>query len=414
MISWLPIIILGLALVVGWYSPRTWVWLTALLLPAYVIKFFIGPLPTNLLELILWGGFVGWFFHQPKINLQLLWLHYRSIWWQLLLLVIGLIVGVGIAGDWRLSLGIVKGWFISPILFSGALASILGWTAILEIVPPLVLSTLPISLTALVQVATGQFVTPDGRASAWFESANYLSLYLVPILLLGTITLFEHRGTYSKILFWLAAIPGTLAVYFSYSYGGWLGLAAGLFMLGIWYFRTRWQFWLSTVGIVGLAGVTQISNERVSQMLNLSVQSSASVRLQVWATDWLMTQERWLTGIGLGQYPAQYPQFVARLFPTPLEAGMLHAHNLYFQFIINLGVVGLAGFIGLISYFFLWLKRCSVGCAASLASAMTAILVHGLVDTPYWKNDLAMTFWIILAIAMVNSRPLPTSSSPSL
>jgi hypothetical protein len=31
-------------------------------------------------------------------------------------------------------------------------------------------------------------------------------------------------------------------------------------------------------------------------------------------------------------------------------------------------------------------------------AAMTAILVHGLVDTPYFKNDLAMMFWLILII----------------
>ncbi len=31
---------------------------------------------------------------------------------------------------------------------------------------------------------------------------------------------------------------------------------------------------------------------------------------------------------------------------------------------------------------------------------MTALLIHGLVDVPYFKNDLAMLFWIIYALGL--------------
>jgi len=33
-----------------------------------------------------------------------------------------------------------------------------------------------------------------------------------------------------------------------------------------------------------------------------------------------------------------------------------------------------------------------------LLGAMTAIIIHGLVDVPYFKNDLAAMFWVFLAI----------------
>jgi hypothetical protein len=29
------------------------------------------------------------------------------------------------------------------------------------------------------------------------------------------------------------------------------------------------------------------------------------------------------------------------------------------------------------------------------------ILVHGLVDTTYWKNDLAVMFWIIIGMMAI-------------
>jgi putative inorganic carbon (HCO3(-)) transporter len=83
---------------------------------------------------------------------------------------------------------------------------------------------------------------------------------------------------------------------------------------------------------------------------------------------------------------------------------MLHAHNLYLQFLLNLGVAGLVGFIWLVVKFFTFVKNCYISWSIPLTAAMVAILVHGLVDTPYWKNDLSYLFWVILALSVINSR----------
>jgi len=35
--------------------------------------------------------------------------------------------------------------------------------------------------------------------------------------------------------------------------------------------------------------------------------------------------------------------------------------------------------------------------------SMIVIIIHGLVDAPYFKNDLAMMFWLLVALAgMIN------------
>ena len=36
--------------------------------------------------------------------------------------------------------------------------------------------------------------------------------------------------------------------------------------------------------------------------------------------------------------------------------------------------------------------------------AMVAIIVHGLVDVPYFKNDLALEFWTFLGLAWAVTR----------
>jgi hypothetical protein len=36
--------------------------------------------------------------------------------------------------------------------------------------------------------------------------------------------------------------------------------------------------------------------------------------------------------------------------------------------------------------------------------AIAAMVVHGLVDVPYWKNDLSVEFWALLALAWAGLR----------
>ena len=36
-----------------------------------------------------------------------------------------------------------------------------------------------------------------------------------------------------------------------------------------------------------------------------------------------------------------------------------------------------------------------------LFAAWVVFVVHGLVDSPYWKNDLSLEFWTLAAIEVV-------------
>jgi len=390
--------------ILSWRWPRWGLLLVVLLIPAYVVKLAVGPIPTTAAEMMLWGALVGWLVRRPAANFKNLIGAYRPIWLPLALLLIGAAIGITVSADLRLGAGILKGWFIDPILLYGLIVAVCKRGDKDLIVPALALSALPLSIVALWQVATGHFITIDGRASAWFVSANYLTLYLVPILLLSFHLLLNSKSKRLRPFFWISWSLGAAAVYFSFSYGGWLALLSGLIALGIWQFRRNWKFWTAGGILTVLAAATQLTSDRVARMLDFKTQSSASVRLQVWATDWLMAKTHWLAGIGLGEYPARYPQFVTKLFASPLEPAMLHAHNLYFQFLLNLGAAGLIGFGWLLVKFFQWIKSCPASWAAPLTAAMVAILIHGLVDTPYWKNDLSMIFWLLLALAANHSQ----------
>ena len=45
-----------------------------------------------------------------------------------------------------------------------------------------------------------------------------------------------------------------------------------------------------------------------------------------------------------------------------------------------------------------------------LAASMTALLVHGLVDVQYFKNDLAIFFWMLVALSAIDDETQTTLS----
>ncbi len=385
---------------ITWLSRQAGVWLLLMSIPLYLVQFEITSVPTTLLEVFIYTAALIFVVQNYKGLWRRIIGTFQPIFFPVVLIFIGLVVGTIVTPDLRLSLGIFKGWFIDPVILYFLVVNAVDWRKIEHFVLALLMPTLPMSILAIWQALTGNFITVDGRASSWFVSANYLSMYLVPILLLGLIVLVSKNKVY-QILTALAWLLGLAALYFSFSYGGWLGLL-GAGIVGVFvYLHRYWKVWIWAGLIPITLFISQLGNDRFVQMLDLTKRSSASVRLQVWQTGLLMFKEHWLTGIGLGQFRDQYLSYSSRLFNPPWELAILHAHNLFLQFAVNLGLAGLAGFIWLIVNFFIWFRKNSSYLATVLIMAMSAMLIHGLIDTTYWKNDLAALFWVVIALAVL-------------
>ena len=132
---------------------------------------------------------------------------------------------------------------------------------------------------------------------------------------------------------------------------------------------------------------------------------SGKVRLVVWQESLAMLKDHPITGAGLVGYqtalvPYHHP-WHKEVAPYPLEI-FLYPHNVILNFWSELGLLGLIVFIWLMVAFFqvAWRKRDQPLAIMALA-AMVALLVHGLVDVPYFKNDLAVLFWIIMALPLL-------------
>jgi O-antigen ligase len=193
-----------------------------------------------------------------------------------------------------------------------------------------------------------------------------------------------------------------VAIIFTFSQGTWLGLAAGLIFLAAFGWNKKITAVAVLIIIILTLVIPQIRNP-LWPVLTFTDQSGQN-RLALWQMSQnflLSSPKNFIFGAGIFGFSQIENQ--ARN-PAQLEA-LLYPHNIILNFWLELGLLGLIGFGWLIIKFFKQgLQACklqTINCkllSLGLLAGMVAVLVHGLIDVPYFKNDLALLFWIIVAL----------------
>jgi O-antigen ligase len=398
----------------GGLFPR-FVALFPLLFPLYLFRGILFGVPVTFPELILGFLFLYFLFdHEP-----FRWSEWRKLWPVGVFLLAG-ILGLAVVPREAFmvdgtefpsmvkALGIFKGWIVAPLLYFVMARSVfrekpslIAWS-----LRALLGSGAVLSLLALQQVMTGEFLTPDGRASGPFESANYLALYLGPVLVYGIFALFEARGRWERVLLSAATGLCALGLYSTASYAAFIAVFAALFVGLLLFLRRekpRYFYGALAAGAVGglLLVLSQLGSDKFAQFLDFSVRSSSSVRIQVYTIAASLLEQHPLLGIGLGQFEQQYQAVaVTTLGQEPFEWNMLHPHNLFLATWLSMGLLGLVALLALLWKALPWLFEKDHQGRSLAALMLVVLIVHGFFDTPYFKNDLAFQFWLLMAILL--------------
>ena len=269
------------------------------------------------------------------------------------------------------------------------------------------------------------FITKIASALPQTVQKNVMGGTLAVILPLAFgLILAQQKGKYYQLRMG-AACSGTLAIaaglVLTQSRGAWLAVIVALVIMAA-LTATRRTRWLGVgAGLLGLALVIIALSGNLSPLLSQFLQSEAlgglDGRLEVWSRALMAIQDFAFTGIGLGGFssviPAIYPYFLSGPEPVP------HAHNLFLQIGVDLGLPGLISFLLLLFWLFKagftgwrnfsrrpagWI---TLGCLGSLC----AMLTHGLVDAVSWGTKPAFLAWAILGLLLASHL---TSSSKQL
>ena len=379
-----------------------------LFLPSYFVRFNIGPLPTSLLEITFGGVFLVWLLKYARVDsieIKKFGKENKYISWAAILFLVFSIVGILVSGEMVKALGVWRAYFLEPFLFSAMLIGRRKNISKNDLIWFLSLSTISISILAIVQKLTGQFYSPTlrpqdlidlhGRVTSFFTSPNAVGLYLAPVIPLLVYGLKdEKRKKYFAIILALALV----AILLSFSEGAWVALCVGglvgLFLLG----------YRKNVGAIIVCGIL-MTLILAPLRQNLTLQNrSGNNRVVIWGYTWnylTKSPENFIGGAGLRQWFSKVQKPVNDF--KKIEP-LIYPHNVFLNFWSEVGLLSMLGFVSLYS--------CAVYCAIKiykkeqflgimLLSTLVIFLVHGLVDVPYFKNDLAFLWWIILSIIFV-------------
>ncbi len=378
-------------------------------LPAYLIRFNFGPLPSTVLELTFGAVALAWlvtYSRQDWKSIAAMGKKHKVFSVAFGLFFLSPIISVLISDLPILSLGVWRAYFLEPMALFVILIGRKDDIKTIDLILGLAMSTFSISIYAIVQkftgwgIATPEFaVAATRRVTAFFSSPNAVGLYLAPVLMLTVSAAIKKLKKQSRDLkFWLLAAASALslaAIIFTKSQGAWIGLAVGLL---VFLFFLDYKKIVIATAILGIIFSLLVPSMR--QALLFQDQAGQNrLRLMSYTKIFLTkSPQNFVLGTGLGEFfrKVQKPYYNDKIMER-----LIFPHNIFLNFWTETGLLGLLSITTILGYVFYLASRIrknSKLVGAGLMSVLTVLVVHGLVDVPYFKNDLAFLFWIIIAL----------------
>jgi O-antigen ligase len=260
----------------------------------------------------------------------------------------------------------------------------------------------------------------DYRAGGPGLGANGFGRYL---LLVIPLALSQIRYNPRQVLKFVAGwgfIVTILALVFTFSRGGFLGIVIAL---GYYYLKQPPRFRsLLILGLTSVIVLIFLPSQYTTRMLELTdflpgnsefaLESNISFRgrLSENIVAWQMFLDNPIAGVGLNNYPELYQSYSQDLGLDPRGENR-SPHNLYLEFLSELGVLGILWFLFLQWLSFRGLNQArriflslDMGEYANLCYAMQAVLIGFLVTGIFLHIAHFRFFWLIygLAIAIRN------------
>ena len=402
--------------VIAWVNQRLGLYVLLALLPTYLLRTQIFGIPTTWLELGIYVLFFVWVLKSLlKKNLLLtlkeLYTSYRVLWLVLLVWLLSALLATIMSPDLRLSAGVFKAWWFDALLLS---ALILTYTRRIKHVQETILSLLVgasiISLYGLIEYIFGFGMQADGLLNAFYKPGNYVALFIVPIIILSFPLLKTGATFKKKIMYALLMGICVIALWYTKSFGGFLGLAAGASVLFMFLPGIKLKYIVPTFLLIGVIGILVLSTQpKFKNIVNGSERNSLTTRLQIWEISIEVLKQHPIFGVGLGNFQAPYRTQAYKMYQPPLEWEVVKAHNLYLNLWLEVGLLGLLTFFGMLLVFAWKIKKLLQSkstyelwwLVGGTLGALISMLAHGLLDTPFFKNDLSILFLFVFCLPFI-------------
>lgn len=382
------------------------------LLPSYAIRLSVWSVPTTVLEVLLVALVVVWVI-RVRGNA---WRAMRaSSWrWPVLALLAVATVAVFVSPDRTSAFGYWKAYFVEPLLMFFLLISTtrtarglrLLLVALGSSVAVVALVSLLQSVDLLPSLAPWNAESPQ-RLTSVFAYPNAVGLFVAPLgaFFIGLALRAGKRSRAASLFLWGTVVASCLAASFAVSRGALVALVLAVF---VGFLMTRWRAVALAAGALFVLAVLLVPSTRtmVTKVVT-GADTSTDVRLALWQGTLNLIEARPLFGAGLGGFPLLYADYKLAKHTEFLQ----YPHNILLNIWVELGILGVLvsawlGFAAFRSARALRTASSSLvrGVGLGVLLALIALLAQGLVDVPYFKNDLAVQSWALLAILVIAGR----------
>lgn len=195
------------------------------------------------------------------------------------------------------------------------------------------------------------------------------------------------------------------------SYIGMMVILTGMFAISAKYLWKNYkQIYLSLVGGIVALGTLVVTlssslRARVFSIFAMRQDSSNSFRFNVYQSSFEMFKDNWLLGIGVGN--KNFREIYGLYMKTGFDA--LSAYNIFLEIAVESGIFALIAYVGFLITLIkdaikFILKSTDTNAVIFVASALisiSAVSIHGLVDTVFFRPQIQFVFWTMVAITRV-------------
>jgi O-antigen ligase len=368
--------------------------------------------PTTLLEHAIGATIIAFAVETWRQPVRL---HWRSPFVvPALLFVLAGAISVLAAPSRTSALGLYRAYIIEPIAFALVLANVATTArrALLVLAGFGVAGVIvgaPNAVVVLNALRAHTYDVTQTPPVVIYTTANALALFLGPLIAVaGSLLLYgpDRVVRIASGLFLLVTVPAMLL---SFSRGGYLTVAAVVLGLALSHPRRRWLLAGAAAAGILVALIPPVFHRITLEFQNVNGTTffGRAGRIELWTATLKMLREHILFGAGLSGFADRIAPFWNATHPERF----IDPHNIVLNFWVETGILGAVAFawIMVVGFSVTWRgwRRApdewrSIELGVLLA--LVAIVVHGLVDVPYFKNDLSLQFWTLIALSWAGAR----------
>jgi O-antigen ligase len=274
---------------------------------------------------------------------------------------------------------------------------------------------------AIVALVVGIFgIASQGRAGTNTGDPNFFAMVEIVALPLVLVLAADARARSIRFGLYGIVLAIIASVFWSLSRGGLIALIA--VVIGVialpshTFFRAASQKLIVVIVlIVAVVGAYAMTSQALSARVGAVFTpqgKTGSGRLNAWRAAYTSIRERPLEGLGFGSFEPSANQLMLRtpgvdLTNFRLRQNGLFAHSAYIETLAELGIPGLALFVGLLGSTAVAVRRAATAAGRAgavstkrLANALLMSLVGWAVASIFLSSETSRTIWIVIGMSL--------------